>query len=161
MTTREIEHAIVHNWLKDMTRYTIIPRLGFGLLNHEADLAIISQSGELTEVEIKRSLTDLKADFHKEKFHQDERVYKFYYCLPISIMQDAFRLFDKHKDLIKQMLGTTEYRRPAVLWYDESGIITACGYARTKGRKLTTEERAIAGRLMSIKYWDVQLNINK
>ncbi len=156
MTTQQIEHAIVYNWLKDMTRYTIIPRLSLGLLNHEADLAIISQSGELTEVEIKRSLTDLRADFKKDIFHCDERVYKFYYCLPLAIKDKAYEVFDQHTDLILQLYGLAEYRRPAVLWYDSDGHIFPVGYARTKGRKLTTEERAIAGRLMSIKYWDVQ-----
>ncbi len=153
MTTKEIEHAIVYNWLGDMTRYTIIPRLGFGLLNHEADLAIISQSGELTEVEIKRSWADLRADFNKDIFHRDERVCKFYFCIPLAIRDNAYRLFDLHQNKIKNLYGIAEYRRPAVLWYDESGIITACGNPRTQGRKLTLEERAIAGRLISIKFW--------
>ena len=75
LTTKQIEEAIVTNWLNDMSRYTIIPHLGLGLLNHEADLAIIDQRGCLTEVEIKRSLADLRADFAKEVFHTDERVY--------------------------------------------------------------------------------------
>lgn len=160
MTTKEIEMAIIYNWLKDMAKYTIIPRLSFGLLNHEADLAIIDQYGRLTEIEIKRSLADLRADFKKDVFHCDERVYKFYYCLPVSIMEETFAVFDQHEEKIKQLLGDKEYRRPAVLFYDENGNIFTVGHARTKGRKLTMEERVKAMRLMSIKYWDMRKKLS-
>ena len=54
-----------------------VPNLSWGLLNHEADLAIINKSGYLTEVEIKRSFADFMADFKKEHGHKDERVYRF------------------------------------------------------------------------------------
>lgn len=153
--------AIVYDWLKDMAKYTIIPHLSFGLLNHEADLAIIDQQGRLTEIEIKRSLADLRADFKKEVFHCDERVYKFYYCLPASIMEEAFAVFDQHEEKIKMLYGEKEYRLPAVLFFDEEGnIFHLGGKARTKGRALTMEERVKVLRLMSIKYWDLRKKLS-
>lgn len=160
LTTKQIEEAIVYNWLGDMSRYTIIPHLGFGLLNHEADLAIIDQRGCLTEIEIKRSLADLRADFKKDVFHCDEHVYRFWYCLPLAIKDKAYEVFDQHQDKINKLLGVKEYRRPAVLLFDEAGNITCEGDARTSGRKLTLEERVTALRLMSIKYWDLRMREN-
>ena len=89
------------------------------------------------------------------------RVYKFYFCLPVSIMEEAFSFFDQHNDKIMQLYGGKEYRRPAVLLVDEERHIFQCGgRARTKGRALTLEERVRAMRLMSIKYWDLRVKKN-
>ena len=55
-----------------------VPNLSWGLLNHEADLVIVNKTGYLTEVEIKRSWEDFKADFNKKHTHNDERVYENY-----------------------------------------------------------------------------------
>lgn len=60
-------------WINKRTD-TIIPNLSWGLLNHEADFCVINKSGYVTEIEIKRSFSDLKADFKKNEFHADERV---------------------------------------------------------------------------------------
>lgn len=64
----------------------MIPNLSWGLLDYEADFVVLSKSGYLTEVEIKRSFADFKADFKKAHKHDDERVYYFYYCVPEKYM---------------------------------------------------------------------------
>jgi len=140
---------------------TMLPNLSWGLLNHEADLCIISKTGYLTEIEIKRSLEDLRADFKKKIFHDDERVYNFYYCLPISIKDKALELFEEHKYKILEFYRCNstsniadEY--PAIIWYDENGSLSFQGWPMRSGcRKLFLEERDKIGRLMSLRYWDV------
>ena len=57
-----VENPIFCNIRTDI----VIPNLSWGLLNHEADLAIINKSGYLTEIEIKRSYQDLKKDFEMQ-----------------------------------------------------------------------------------------------
>lgn len=44
----------------------MIPNLSWGLLQYEADFVVVSKSGYLTEVEIKRSYSDFLADFKKK-----------------------------------------------------------------------------------------------
>ena len=61
LSVNEIMLLIVGNpvWCNIRTDI-VVPNLSWGLLNHEADLAIIRKSGYLTEIEIKRSYQDLK-----------------------------------------------------------------------------------------------------
>ena len=88
LTVKQIENALIFgSGMFSVRNDIIIPNLSWGLLNHEADLAIINKTGYLTEIEIKRSLADLRADFKKDVYHCDERVYNFYYCIPIGIKE--------------------------------------------------------------------------
>lgn len=153
----------------DKRASTIIPNLSWGLLNHEADFCVISKSGYLTEVEIKRSYEDLKKDFKKDVFHDDDRVSQFYYCLPISLKERAEKLFEEQKDKLASFYGCepnsiTVEHIPAVIYYDEDGKLTSVnpGWAgRFGSRKLFLEERDKIGRLMSLRYWDVVTKHNK
>lgn len=52
----------------------IVPKVSWGLLNHEADLLIMNKTGYLTEIEIKRSWADFLADFRKKHTHDDSKV---------------------------------------------------------------------------------------
>lgn len=145
----------------DKRSSTIIPNLSWGLLNHEADFCIINKTGYLTEVEIKRSYEDLKKDFKKHVFHDDDRVSRFYYCLPISLKERAEKLFDEQKDKLISFYGCAPdsvavEHIPAVIYYDEEGKLTSGGWPeRFNTRKLFLEERDKIGRLMSLRYWDV------
>ena len=139
---------------------TMLPNLSWGLLNHEADFTVINKSGYLTEIEIKRSFEDLKKDFKKDVFHDDDRVSGFWYCLPISIKEKAEKLFEENKDKLIGFYGCAEDSPinidiPAVIYYDEEGGLTFKGWpSRFKTRKLFLEERDRIGRLMSLRYWD-------
>jgi hypothetical protein len=141
----------------------MLPNLSWGLLNHEADLCIINKTGFLTEIEIKRSLEDLKKDFKKKEYHNDDRVSSFYYCLPISIKEKAIELFEKNKDKIRELYGYDDTASsritkdlPAVIWYGEDGSLKFEGWpVRQNTRKLFLEEKEKIGRLMSLRYWDV------
>lgn len=131
----------------DKRSSTIIPNLSWGLLNHEADFCIINKTGYLTEVEIKRSFEDLKKDFKKDVFHDDDRVYKFYYCLPLSIKDKAEKLFEENRKKLLEYYGYDENYRfaedvPAVIYYDEDGRLTFDGWPnRQNTRKLFYEEK--------------------
>lgn len=159
LTVKEIEYLLIYKSGMFNVRYdVIIPNLSWGLLNHEADLAIVNKTGYLTEIEIKRSLADLRADFKKDVYHCDERVYQFYYCLPLAIKDKAFEVFDQHQDKIMQMLGSTTYYHPAIIFYDENGRMTKENpwAAHKRGRKLFLEERLTVARLASCRYWDLR-----
>lgn len=147
LTIDEIELAIVNSRIFNKRTDIFVPNVSWGLLNHEADMVIMTKSGYLTEIEIKRSWEDFKADFKKDHEHKDERVYKFYYCVPSSIKEKVIELL-KTKD-----------KFPAVLSYSEEGIVTdlKVGFPNTnRGRKLFLEEQLTIARLGCMRVWNLK-----
>ena len=71
------------------------PMIWKNIVNHECDMLIVSKKCYLTEVEIKISLSDLKADFKKEHQHKDENIKNFYYAFPEEIKEKALKLIPK------------------------------------------------------------------
>lgn len=71
----------------DWKRNLIVPNVWWGIgLNHEADLLIVTASGYATEVEIKVSLNDLKADAKKKNpEHLSEKIKRLYFAVPIQL----------------------------------------------------------------------------
>lgn len=97
LTVDEIQIALRNSGIWNKRQDIFIPNLSWGLLNYEADLVIITKSGYLTEVEIKRSWADFKADFKKGHEHDDPRVCHFHYCVPESICERVAELKQKRK----------------------------------------------------------------
>ena len=62
---------------------TIVPNVSWGAgLNHEADILIVTPAGICTEIEIKVSASDLKADAKKAHKHYSTDIHYFYFCVP-------------------------------------------------------------------------------
>lgn len=53
-------------------------------------MLVLSKSGYLTEIEIKRSWTDFLADFKKGHHHESDLIKYFYYCVPKSILDKVY-----------------------------------------------------------------------
>lgn len=140
----------------------IVNNVSYGLLNHECDVLICTKSGCLTEVEIKRSFSDLKADFKKEHHHDnDRRIKSFYYCLPESIVEKSLKLFQEKVDsgIIKVM--------PAILSYDENCVLS---YVKESGspdlhldgeRPLNEKEMAKLGHLGCMRAYNLQESMQR
>lgn len=125
----------------------MIPNLSWGLLPYEADFVVVTKSGYLTEVEIKRSWSDFLADFKKKHNHEAEQVYYFYYCVPEQIVSK-----------VKEYLTEQGLER-AVLSYNERGGIKRepFGYNTLNGkhRKLFIEEQLTITRLGQLRFWNL------
>ena len=65
------------------------------IVNHECDMLIVTKNRYLTEVEIKISLSDLKADFKKKHQHKDKNIKNFYYAFPEEMKEKALELIPK------------------------------------------------------------------
>ena len=65
------------------------------IVNHECDMLIVTKNHYLTEVEIKISLSDLKADFKKKHQHKDKNIKNFYYAFPEEMKEKALKLIPK------------------------------------------------------------------
>lgn len=159
VTVAEIQSALALRCpLFNIRQDIMIPNLSWGLLNHEADFVCINKSHYLTEVEIKRSLQDLRADFKKDVFHRDDRVYRFFFCLPLTIKDKALEVMLEEENIEKlRELYHTYSPRPAIIWYDEECNLCyqhqGAGWSYTGGRKLFLEEVVTVGRLLSMRYW--------
>lgn len=92
LTIEQIESLLVQNPESAfyIRRNIVVPNVDWGFLNHEADLLVLSKSGFLTEIEIKRTWADFKADFEKKHTHYDEKLSYFYYAVPESIGEKVF-----------------------------------------------------------------------
>ena len=125
---------------------------------HECDLFIIKKSGVAVEVEIKRSKSDLLADFKKRHNHHDRqnRITELYFALPEE-------LYESCKDLIHEDAGIiTCYRWDDYNECERLGAQTKRKPKRIKGaRKLTEQEQLKIARLGTIRIWSLKQKMIK
>lgn len=81
--------------------YTIVPNVSWGLgLAHECDLLALDKQGRFTEIEIKISKSDLKADFAKWHGHKSKIISRLVYAVPIELLELAESLVPKGAGII-------------------------------------------------------------
>ena len=87
ITTAEMEVSIVKFF--GMREHIVVPNLSWGFFSHELDLFFIRKSGYGFEVEIKRTKSDLLADFKKGHNHIDKknRIVQLYYAIPQELLK--------------------------------------------------------------------------
>lgn len=127
MNTSEMEKLIY--WYFEKNSLVIVPKVSSNnwwldteadpviwknIVNHECDMLIVSKNQYLTEVEIKISLSDLKADFKKEHQHKDENIKNFYYAFPEEMKEKAIKLIPEEAGILiavkKHLNDGYEYR---------------------------------------------------
>ena len=127
MTTSEMEKLIY--WYFQDSSLVIVPKISGNnwwldtesdpiiwknIVNHECDMLIVTKNRYLTEVEIKISLSDLKADFKKEHQHKDENIKNFYYAFPEEMKDKAIELIPEEAGILiavkKHLNSGYEYR---------------------------------------------------
>lgn len=106
---------------------------------HECDMLVLSKSGYLTEIEIKRSWSDFLADFKKKHKHESEGIIKnFYYAVPCSI----------HEKVVEYIKDNNIDCNGVFFYTERLNIGTAYSKNRkNKFRKLTMEEQLQVARL--------------
>ena len=162
LSVKDIQLAIRNSSYCDLRSDLIVPNVSWGMLTYEADLIQVKKSDLVVEYEIKRSFEDFKKDFTKYHTHNDPIIAYFYYVIPE-------KLKDKVKVFLIDHFGSSE-NSPAVLCYNENGGIYSVvddnhktfGNPKRKNYvKITDVQRATLGRLVSIRYWNVQNEICK
>lgn len=92
MTECDIQAAL-GNYYGIEKKLIVVPNVLLG--SYEADFVTITKSDYLTEVEIKISIRDFRADFKKKHYHDWFEVNALYYALPKE-------LYEKHKEEIDE-----------------------------------------------------------
>jgi hypothetical protein len=107
---------------------TIVPNVSWGLgLSHEADLLVLDKSGRFTEIEIKISLSDLKADFKKWHGHQSHIISRLVYAVPHNLVNHANTCVPKGCGII------------SVKWHPRAGVFQAEWVRRCVHKKGTAK----------------------
>lgn len=78
-------------------------------IEHECDLLILRKTGYAVEVEIKRSVADMKNDFKKKHNHESNRIAEFYYAFPDSIADKCTPLVPDHAGILVVSYGWNGY----------------------------------------------------
>lgn len=99
MTTPELERAVVE--LINPRLNAVVPNVSWGLgLRHEADLLVLDNKNRFTEIELKISKSDLKADFKKGHGHYSNFISRLVYAVPVELLDLAEELVPKHCGII-------------------------------------------------------------
>lgn len=156
-TAAKIEAALVLNPRSPFFHHRheiVIPNASHGLgLGWEADIIAVSKAGYLTEIEIKVSRADFRADSQKNKHRNDIKVRgrgfikRFYYAMPLAIWQrcqDVWRVPGSGIIVVKD--SCTRFG-----WHEVEIAIAA--ESRPGAKKIEGGQFRRAARLMSARYW--------
>jgi len=80
ITTPEMEVAL--STFLDYRVNLIVPNVYWGMNIHECDLLVVSKAGYLTEIEIKVTRADLRADAKKWHGHESRKIKRLFFALP-------------------------------------------------------------------------------
>lgn len=97
LTTVEMEWRVAAYF--NYRQNIIVPNISWGAGLHECDLLIVTKRGIVTEVEIKVSRSDLKADAKKRHKHKNEKIKDLYFAIP-DYMRDCIELIPEHAGII-------------------------------------------------------------
>lgn len=87
--------------LLDYRRYTIVPNVHWGAgFSHECDMLAIDGDNKMTEIEVKISMADLKADFKKKHGHSSKYISRLVYAMPEKMITKAVEIIPKEHGII-------------------------------------------------------------
>jgi len=155
VTTAEMEVAIAKYF--GIREHIVVPNLSWGFFSHECDLFLIRKSGYGFEVEIKRSKSDMMADFNKKHGHKDRgnRIVQLYYAFPKELLP-------KVEDLVPEECGILTVEK-SLGWKDKIQIRASMvrDAKRKQGAKrLTEKEQLKIARLGTLRIWTLKEKLN-
>ena len=127
---------------------TIVPNVSYGLHIHEVDLLVVSHSGYATEIEIKTSLSDLKADLKKAHGHRSNKIKYLYFAVPLELRDKALELIPERAGLL--VIMPNKYNND---WYVTN---IKAPIVNKQARKLTEKELIKLGSLAAMRIWSLK-----
>ena len=142
----ELALAYRYKWRQNL----IVPNVYYGLdFRYELDLMIVTPAGWATEVEIKISLSDLKADQKKTHNHHSNRIKYLYFAVPEKLQAQALELIPERAGLfiVRPDLQLYDYRKTE---------IAKSPTTNKSARKITTAERIKLNELATMRIWSLK-----
>ena len=158
ITTPEMECALAL-WF-DYRVNLIVPNVHWGMNMHECDLLIVSKAGYVTEVEIKISRADLRADAKKWHGHQGgiaKRVIKYlYFAVPEDIIasggvlkEDVMVMIPERAGILTVRPGEIDNVGPRIRRIREPTV-------NKHASKMPDSERYKVARLGALRIWNLK-----
>lgn len=138
----------------------IVPNVADGMGLHECDLLVVTPTGYATEVEIKISASDLKADAKKTHGHSSDMIKLLYFAIPESLTP--------HIEHIPARAGImTITRRTAYHWDYMAGKKICDGekdyckiirgpHVNKTAQKWTAQDQLALMRLSTMRIWSLK-----
>ena len=126
----------------------IVPNVYWGLgFRHECDLLIVSPAGWAREIEIKVTLSDLKADKNKRHCHGSPKIRQLYFAVPGYMLPAALEFIPEHA-------GCLGVCPECLKWQIVKVVKTA--KINAQARKLTPQEIHKLGELAAMRIWSLK-----
>ncbi len=150
ISTPEMELALVSYF--DYRQSLIVPNVYWGMGIHECDLLIASKAGYLTEVEIKVTRADLRADAKKWHGHRSDKIKRLFFALP-DYMENCV-------DMVPERAGIILVR-PMEMHDIRKGWSPRCREIRPAQRnkaagKISDHDRYKIARLGALRIWGLK-----
>lgn len=149
--------------LMDYRKHIIVPNVCFNWGTMECDMLIVDDKNRVTEVEIKVSIADLKADFKKPHGHKHKNLSRLIYAFPLEMLEKALPLIPNHCGIITvaispyclKQIETIPNWKPSyeAKWYRQ------CKHDKTK-TPLTDKEVINLTRLGCMRIWSLKRHNN-
>ena len=150
MKTIEMEILLASHF--DFRQKLIVPNVSWGLWIdhkplHECDLLICTQNNYLWEVEIKISMSDLKADKKKSHGHYHKAIKRLYFAVP-----ENFKNYEKHIP-----------NRAGIITVGEDGPCKIVRKAKEnkKAMSISNKQKAHLAHLGAMRIWGLKRKVNK
>jgi len=142
----ELALAYRYKWRQNL----IVPNVYYGLnFRYELDLMVVTPAGWATEIEIKVSLSDLKADKKKTHDHRSNKIKYLYFAVPENLQSPALELIPERAGLF-----IVRYE-PAVFEYNKTEAVKS-PITNNAARKITTTERIKLNELATMRIWSLK-----
>jgi hypothetical protein len=160
LDSKQVQWCLAHAHRSPVTlqkALICLPNIAWGLFNWgEADYVWVSKNRYLTEVEIKVSVNDFKADGEKYKWKKNSSrlsmIKRFYYCVPEAIAGACRTILEESPiDEIREaglLIATIEKGRPNIQEVKPSRINPAA-------KKLDDKQIDALWRLGYYRYWSL------
>jgi len=161
LTTPKLE-LIVANYFNERQNL-IVPNVYWGWgLDYEADLVIVSTAGYATEIELKISRADLKADAKKKHCHNAPIFRKLYFAMPLEIVD--LELIPERAGIFAYGKHTVEKHNhklgPVIPTYDWTGLeIIRQAKLNKSAPRVTDAERMKLGHLAAMRIWNIKAEL--
>lgn len=161
MKTLDIEIAVMR-YFGTLTNL-IVPNISGGMSVglHECDLLVLSKDNYATEVEIKVSKADIRADKKKEHGHKHDHIARLFFAVPIDLKDYTLKHIPKGAGL----LTIKEHDRKYNAFLADWDYMTTCkarqGRRNKNCHEWTQEERANLARLGTLRILGLKEKIQK
>ena len=140
MRTLDMEIAVMKHF--GIVQSLIVPNVSWGISGlHECDILALSKSNYATEIEIKISKADLRADKKKTHGHRHGHIARLYFAVPSFLKQEALEEIPERAGLLVAVMS--EYNSQEIAYLSEQKPCKR----NSEAHQWTDLERSKLGRL--------------